>query len=75
LSRARMFEIFKKETGLSPNDYLQRHRVDCCKELLSGTDRTITDIALETGFGSSQYFSRVFRKYCGLTPMEFRARN
>ena len=73
LSRARMFEVFKKETGLSPNDYLQRHRVECCKALLSGTDRTITDIALETGFGSSQYFSRVFRKYCGMTPMEFRA--
>jgi len=74
LSRARMFEVFKKETGMSPNDYLQRHRVECCKELLSGTDRTVTDIALETGFGSSQYFSRVFRKYCGMTPLEFRTR-
>lgn len=74
LSRARMFEVFKKETGLSPNDYLQRHRVECCKGLLSETDRTITDIALATGFGSSQYFSRVFRKYCGMTPMEFRTR-
>jgi len=73
-SRARMFEVFKKETGLSPNDYLQRYRVESCKELLSGTARTITDIALETGFGSSQYFSRVFRKYCGMTPMEFRSR-
>jgi AraC-like DNA-binding protein len=74
LSRARMFEVFKKETGLSPNDYLQRHRVECCKGLLSGTDRTITDIALGAGFGSSQYFSRVFRRYCGMTPMEFRNR-
>jgi AraC-like DNA-binding protein len=74
LSRARMFELFKKETGLSPNDYLQRHRVECCKGLLSGTDRTITDIAMKTGFGSSQYFSRVFRRYCGMTPMEFRNR-
>ena len=73
-SRARMFEVFKKETGMSPNDYLQRHRVECCKGLLSGTDRSVTDIALGTGFGSSQYFSRVFRKYCGMTPMEFRTR-
>jgi hypothetical protein len=73
-SRARMFEVFKKETGMSPNDYLQRHRIECCKGLLSGTDRSVTDIALGTGFGSSQYFSRVFRKYCGMTPMEFRTR-
>ena len=72
LGRARMFEIFKKETGMSPNDYLQRHRIECCKGLLSTTDRTITDIALENGFGSSQYFSRVFRKYCGMTPISFR---
>lgn len=73
LGRARMFEIFKKETGMSPNDYLQRHRIECCKGLLSGTNRTITDIALENGFGSSQYFSRVFRKYCGMTPISFRS--
>lgn len=72
LGRARMFEIFKKETGMSPNDYLQRHRIEFCKGLLSSTDRTITDIALENGFGSSQYFSRVFRKYCGMTPISFR---
>ena len=75
LSRARMFEVFKAETGLSPNDYLQRHRVECTKQMLTGTPRSITEIALESGFGSSQYFSRVFRKYCGMTPMEFRSRS
>jgi AraC-like DNA-binding protein len=74
LSRARMFEIFKDETGLSPNDYLQRHRIEQAKTLLTASRRTITDIAMSTGFDSSQYFSRVFRKYCGTTPQEFRHR-
>ncbi len=74
LGRARMFEIFKSETGLSPNDFLQRHRIEQAKALLTDSRRSITDIAMETGFGSSQYFSRVFRKYCGLTPGDFRRR-
>ncbi len=74
LGRARMFEIFKSETGLSPNDFLQRHRIEEAKTLLADSRRSITDIAMETGFGSSQYFSRVFRKYCGVTPGDFRRR-
>jgi AraC-like DNA-binding protein len=71
-SRARMFAMFKKATGLSPNDYLQRHRIECAREQLRRDEVSITDVALSTGFESSQYFSRVFRKYCGITPTEFR---
>lgn len=74
LSRARMFELFKKATGLTPNDYLQRCRVERAKELLATTDGSITDVALETGFSSSQYFSNVFRKYTGTTPTLFAKR-
>jgi AraC-like DNA-binding protein len=67
-----MFAMFKKATGLSPNDYLQRHRIECAREQLRRDEVSITDVALSTGFESSQYFSRVFRKYCGITPTEFR---
>ena len=72
LSRARMFEIFKNETGLSPNDYLQRHRIEQAKALITESRKSITEIAMACGFGSSQYFSRVFRKYCGATPRAHR---
>jgi AraC family transcriptional regulator, melibiose operon regulatory protein len=72
LSRARMFELFKSVTGLTPNDYLLRYRIEQARELLTSTQRGITDIAMATGFSSSQYFSNVFRKYTGLTPSEYR---
>lgn len=72
LSRARMFEIFKNETGLTPNDYLQRHRIEQAIGLIGDSRKSITEIAMTCGFGSSQYFSRVFRKYCGTTPREHR---
>lgn len=71
-SRARLFELFKQSTGMTPNDYLQRLRVNKARELLAGTTRAVTDIAHATGFSSSQYFSNVFRKYAGTTPSRFR---
>lgn len=73
-SRARMFEIFKETTGMTPNDYLQRLRVERAKASLVAGDEPVTAIALANGFTSSQYFSSVFRKYMGFTPSEYRER-
>ncbi len=72
-SRARLFQIFKQAVGMTPNDYLQRLRLIRAAELLSGTDRPITEIAMTCGFTTSQYFSNVFRKYHNLTPTAFRS--
>ena len=69
-SRARLFQLFKENTGMTPNDYLQRLRVNKARQLLADPARTITDVAFATGFSSSQYFSNVFRKYLGMTPTE-----
>jgi AraC-like DNA-binding protein len=74
LSRARMFEVFKKHTGLTPNDYLLRQRIEHAREQLAKPSRSITDIALDVGFSSSQYFANVFRRYTGMTPLEHRQR-
>jgi AraC-like DNA-binding protein/mannose-6-phosphate isomerase-like protein (cupin superfamily) len=71
-SRSRTFELFKAEMGLTPNDYLQRVRMQKAQAMLRNTRRPITDIALSTGFNSSQYFSTVFRRYTGQSPAEFR---
>lgn len=73
-SRARLFQLFKQHTGLTPNDYLQRLRVDKARQLLTTTMQSVTEIAFAVGFSSSQYFSRVFRKYTGQTPSNFRDR-
>jgi AraC-like DNA-binding protein/mannose-6-phosphate isomerase-like protein (cupin superfamily) len=71
-SRARMFELFKAQTGRTPNDYLQRLRIEQAQEQLSQTDRSVTEIALATGFSSGQYFSTVFGRYTGISPTLFR---
>ena len=49
-------------------NYLNYYRVECAAELLCTTQGSITDIALECGFGDVSYFSRMFRRYKGQTP-------
>ena len=46
--------------------------MDAAKKLLSSTDLPVNIIAVKTGFSSLSWFSQVFRKQIGLTPMEFR---
>lgn len=71
-SRARMFQLFKAGLGLTPNDYLQRVRIEKAQDLLKQSDRSITEVAMATGFNSSQYFSTVFRRYTGHAPADYR---
>ena len=71
-SRARLFVLFKESTGMTPNDYWQRLRIERSIELMKDPTVTITDVAFAVGFASSQYFCTVFRKYSGTTPTAFR---
>ena len=71
-SRASLYALFKRHTGLTPNDYLIRLRVEKAKSLLESTDRSVTDISTSTGFSSPEYFSAVFRRYVGQTPSDYR---
>lgn len=71
-SRARMFDMFKTQTGRTPNDYLQRLRIEKAQEQLRHTSLSVTDIALASGFSSGQYFSTVFARYSGVSPSDFR---
>jgi AraC-like DNA-binding protein len=74
VSVSRMHAIFKEESGLTPNDYLQRLRVETAQQLLGSSQTPVTQIALDVGFSSSQYFATCFRKYTGMTPRQFRGR-
>jgi AraC-like DNA-binding protein/two-component sensor histidine kinase len=65
-------EIFRLETALSPWDYLTRYRIHKAKELLLRNDDTVTNIALRVGFNDLAYFSRVFHRLTGTSPLEFR---
>ena len=65
-------KYFAKEMGINCNNYVTVLRIEKAKELLWNTTRSITDIAMLTGFNSSQYFSRVFQKITGIRPNEYR---
>jgi AraC-type DNA-binding domain-containing proteins len=63
---------FKKATGSSFKEYLNMVRIEEGKRLLTNTNFSIIDIALATGFEDQSYFTKVFKKYTGLTPKQFR---
>ena len=63
---------FKREYGVSPINYMISRRIDESKYLLAETDLSMSQIAQLLGFSSLSYFSQVFRKIHGSSPMEFR---
>lgn len=64
--------LFKRVSGRNIIDVLKQIRLEKAKKLLLYTSLSITDITFETGFGSSQYFCRVFSKSEGVTPSLYR---
>ena len=64
---------FASVTGQTPRDYLRHLRVERAKALLMTTRSSVTEIALQSGFGDPAYFARVFRQHTKMTPREFRA--
>jgi PAS domain S-box-containing protein len=64
--------VFEQELGISLWDYLNRFRVSRAKELFRRTQGSVKSIAGQVGFKDPKYFTRVFHKLTGLSPMEFR---
>ena len=62
--RTQLFAMFKRHTGLSPNEYLVRHRIRLAEKLLA-RKTPIEQVAQSVGFSSTSYFKSVFRKYTG----------
>ncbi len=75
LGTTALTEKVKKYTGFSPLSYLINIRISEAIKLLNRKEENVTDIALLTGFYSSQHFSTTFKKLTGYTPSEFRKRN
>jgi AraC family transcriptional activator of pobA len=64
--------LFKEVTGQSFVAYLNSYRVAKAQGLLSATDKPISEISLEAGFCTQSYFSMVFRRVTGMTPLAYR---
>lgn len=65
--------LFKKETGLSVSEYIQQLKVDTAKNMLLYSDFTPARISSVLAFPDQSYFTRVFKKYTGLTPRKFKS--
>ena len=72
LSERHFSGLFRKHLRETPHAYHQRKRLERARRLLRDTNLSITDIALECGFSSSQNFATAFRRHSGLSPRAFR---
>jgi AraC-like DNA-binding protein len=66
---------FVAHTGLSPHQYLMEFRIVCARNLLTGTELSVKEIAKQTGFEDEHYFSRLFRQKLNLAPSQWRSRS
>ncbi|MDX6351880.1 MAG: hypothetical protein QOF84_6670 [Streptomyces sp.] len=72
VSEAHFSRTFRATFGETPHRYLQRRRVERAMFLLRETDRSVTDICFQVGFGSPGTFSRTFRDIVGRSPRTYR---
>jgi AraC-like DNA-binding protein len=72
LSRFHFLRVFRETVGLTPHQYLVRCRLRRAVRLMTDEDRSITEIAFESGFGDLANFIRTFRRASGLPPAAFR---
>ena len=64
--------LFKEKAGMNFTAYVEGIRMEKAKEQLVWTSKQITDVALDVGYSDSSYFSKVFKRYFGMTPRQYR---
>ena len=72
MSKSYLSTLFKQESGLSPIQYMMQRRIGEAQSLLIETLIPVTEIGYSLGFSSDPYFSKMFKKYVGITPSEYR---
>lgn len=66
-------DMLKKETGKTPQEYIQEKIIDVAKDRISGTHDTVSQIAYSLGFQYPQHLCRLFKRRVGCTPNEYRS--
>lgn len=72
MSPYHFMRVFKKETGMSPHEYVINYRIRLAKMLLLETTLSVNDICYESGFSSESVFCAAFKKNVGITPTSYR---
>jgi len=73
LSRAHFSRVFAASEGMPPAEYVLRRRLQRATKLLTkAADLSVKEVAVMSGFEDPNYFAKVFRRYFGASPTEFR---
>lgn len=72
MSVSQFMRIFKKETGMTFKEYVSLKRVEKAKYLLVNTNKSIAEISESLGMEDSSYFTKVFKKYTGTCPKDYK---
>ena len=72
ISANQISRIFRQKTGYGFREYLISQRMMKAKELLMGSDKSITEISVITGYTNSSYFIKTFKTYYGMTPVQYK---
>lgn len=75
MSRPTFYRYFKRQTGMTPIEFLNRRRMQEAQKLLLSTDLTISEVGFEVGFQNNSFFTKTFKKYFGVGPFVFRRQN
>ena len=71
-STVTLTEHFKREFGITINEYITKKRMELAEKILLSTDKPLREIAALTGFADVEYFSRTFKKHHGISPASWR---
>lgn len=68
-------ELFRKELGVTPGQYIDDQLILAAQRRLAGSGDSVGKISEELGFSDSFYFCRKFKRKCGMTPLQYRKKN
>jgi len=74
MSRRNFVRRFKRATGNVPREYVQRVRIEAAKRALEGATRSVADVSSAVGYEDVVAFRKLFQRWTGLTPSEYRLR-
>lgn len=72
ISRTNLYNKLKKLLNMSTTEFVNKVKIDVAKQKISETELTFAEIAWQLGFQTPSYFSKIFKKFTGVTPNEFK---